>query len=261
MTTRPAAVANMFYSGDAPTLLHDIKKYIAKVIPGSTTPKAIIVPHAGYHYSGTVAAHAFAQIQQARHSIKKVVLLGPCHRVPLNGLALPSVDYFETPLGKIPLDREAMDNILQLPQVQIFDQTHQQEHSLEVQLPFLQQILDDFDLVPLVVGDASSSEVSEVIERLWGGDETLIVISSDLSHFMDYDTAMLFDGKTCAAIESLNGDALHFKDACGRIPIQGMLESASRRHMKVTTLDMCNSGDTTGARDRVVGYGAWMFEE
>jgi len=224
-------------------------------------PKAVIAPHAGYIYSGQTAAYAFAQLQQVRDRIRRVVLLGPCHRVALVGLAVPSADFFETPLGTIPLDRSAIEHILKFPQVQEIDITHQHEHSLEVQLPFLQEVLDDFSIVPIVVGETSPHQTGEVIEALWGGDETLIVISSDLSHFHDYDTAKTMDSDTTRAIETFSYETIGHDDACGRNPINGLLEVARKRNMKVTTLDTRNSGDTAGTRDRVVGYGAWMFEE
>ena len=169
--------------------------------------------------------------------------------------------FFETPLGRIPLDRKAISEILQLAQVPGSDLAHQQEHSLEVQLPFLQEMLDNFTLVPVVVGDVRAHEVHQVIETLWGGDETLIVISSDLSHYHDYTTAKAMDSRTCHAIENLDTQAIDYDDACGRNPVIGLLESANTRHMHVTTLDLRNSGDTAGSKDRVVGYGAWMFEE
>jgi hypothetical protein len=261
MNIRPAAVANLFYPGDASALHHDIQQYIATAPSGDHAPKALIVPHAGYMYSGLIAAQAYAQLAHARHTIKRVVLLGPSHRVPLRGLAVPGVDYFETPLGNIPLDRKAISKIVQLPQVQEYDLSHQQEHSLEVQLPFLQEMLDSFSIVPIVVGDTRAHEVHEVIEALWGGEETLIVISSDLSHYHDYATARTMDAKTCAAIENLDTEAIEYDDACGRNPVIGLLESARERHLRVTTLDLRNSGDTAGSKERVVGYGAWMFEE
>jgi len=261
MTTRHAAVSNMFYPGDPRMLRGDIHSYIAEVNPDSSTPKAIICPHAGYIYSGPTAAYAYAQLQHAKYAIKRVVLLGPCHRVAVRGLAAPSVDYFETPLGRIQIDKAAIEGLLDLSQVQVSDLAHEYEHSLEVQLPFLQEVLDDFTLIPLVVGDTTTQEVSEVIDQLWGGDETLIVISSDLSHFHDYETARIIDSKTCAAIESLDIKAIAHESACGRNPVNGLLASAKKRNMKVTTLDIRNSGDTAGTKDRVVGYGAWMFEE
>jgi len=261
MSTRPAAVANLFYPGDPEVLHNDIQHYLAAVSTVNTTPKAIIVPHAGYIYSGPVAAHAYAQLRPISSQITRVVLLGPCHRIPVEGLAVPSVDYFETPLGKIPLDHAAIDEILQLPQVQEFDLTHKQEHSLEVQLPFLQETLDHFSLVPVVVGDASTQSVQQVIDTLWGGDETLIVISSDLSHYHDYVTAKAIDSATCRAIENFDVSSIHYENACGRTPVTALLASARARNMHVTTLDLRNSGDTAGDKSRVVGYGAWLLEE
>jgi AmmeMemoRadiSam system protein B len=259
--TRPAAVAGMFYPGDASQLHADIQAMLSGVPAGKSAPKAIIVPHAGYVYSGPVAASAYNQLIPSRSTIKRVILLGPCHRVPLTGLATTSADYFETPLGLIPIDRDSISVINSLQQVVEFDLTHQQEHSLEVQLPFLQEVLDEFTLVPLVVGDTTAEDIHEVLEMLWGGDETLIVISSDLSHYHDYLTAQSMDSLTCQAIENLDGGAIQYEQACGRNPVLGLLHAAQRHKMKVTTLDLRNSGDTAGSKDQVVGYGAWMFEE
>jgi AmmeMemoRadiSam system protein B len=188
-----------------------------------------------------------------------VVLLGPSHRVALAGLAAPSSDAFSTPLGEVPLDRAALDSILEMPQVQLLDAAHQAEHSLEVQLPFLQHLLVDFSLVPLSVGDASAEEVGEVIERLWGGAETLIVISSDLSHYYDYETAQRLDAATSRAIEALDPEALDHESACGRIPARGLLLAAKRHGLSVETVDLRNSGDTAGMKSEVVGYGAYVF--
>lgn len=258
---RPAAVAGMFYPANPAQLHAEIQEMLSAVSPGESVPKAIIVPHAGYIYSGAIAATAYAQLTPARDQINRVVLLGPCHRVPLSGLATTSADYFETPLGSIPIDREAINNILPLTQVQEFDLTHQQEHSLEVQLPFLQEVLEEFTLVPLVVGDTTARDIHEVLELLWGGDETLLVISSDLSHYHDYKTAQTMDSRTCRAIERLDSNGIDYEQACGRNPVSGLLHAAQQHHMKVTTLDLRNSGDTAGSKDQVVGYGAWMFEE
>ena len=257
--TRPAAVADMFYTGDPVQLQAEIQSMLAEVSITVPTPKAIIVPHAGYVYSGPIAASAFAQLIPAKDKIHRVVLLGPCHRVALSGLATSSADYFETPLGSIPIDRELSDQLLQLPQVHEFDLTHAQEHSLEVQLPFLQQTLNEFTLLPLVVGDANSADVHEVLEAVWGDDETLIVISSDLSHYHDYNTAQSMDTATCNAIEHLDAGHIHYEQACGRNPVLGLLLSARKHNLKVTTLDLRNSGDTAGSKDKVVGYGAWAF--
>lgn len=258
---RPAAVAGMFYTGDPAQLQAEVQSMLAEASITVPAPKAIIVPHAGHIYSGPIAASAFAQLIPAKDKIHRVVLLGPCHRVALSGLATSSADFFETPLGLIPIDREFSDKLVQLPQVQEFDRTHEQEHSLEVQLPFLQEILNDFSLLPLVVGDASSTEVHEVLEAVWGGDETLIVISSDLSHYHDYSTAQTMDAATCKAIENLDADHIYYEQACGRNPVLGLLLSARKHHLKVTTLDLRNSGDTAGSKDKVVGYGAWAFKQ
>lgn len=260
-TIRPAAVADMFYTGNPAQLRAEVQSMLANSKASTTTPKAIIVPHAGYIYSGPVAASAFAQLIPARDKIHRVVLLGPCHRVAISGLATSSADYFATPLGAIPIDRELSDALLGLPQVQELDQTHAQEHSLEVQLPFLQEVLSDFKLLPLVVGDASATDVHEVLEAVWGGNETLIVISSDLSHYHDYRTAQTMDAITSKAIENLDCNQIHYEQACGRNPVLGLLLSARKHHLQVTTLDLRNSGDTAGSKDKVVGYGAWAFTE
>ena len=256
---RPAAVAGLFYPADPAQLHSDIQTMLAVTEQTDSVPKALIVPHAGYIFSGPVAASAYAQLKNIRHIVKRVILLGPCHRVPLRGLATSSADYFETPLGSIRLDHEAIQQIAPLPQIEEFDLTHEQEHSLEVQLPFLQEVLDDFSLVPLVVGDTNAEEVSEVLERLWGGDETLIVISSDLSHYHDYNTARAMDNETCHAIEEMNPAAIHYDQACGRNPVIGLLTAANKHGLHATTLDLRNSGDTAGDKSSVVGYGAWAF--
>jgi AmmeMemoRadiSam system protein B len=256
---RPAAVAGLFYPADPVQLHNDIQAMLAVTEQTGSVPKALIVPHAGYIFSGPVAASAYAQLKNIRHIVKRVILLGPCHRVPLRGLATSSADYFETPLGSVMLDREAIQQIASLPQIEEFDLTHEQEHSLEVQLPFLQEVLDDFSLVPLVVGDTNAEEVSEVLERLWGGDETLIVISSDLSHYHDYNTARAMDNETCLAIEEMNPAAIHYDQACGRNPVIGLLTAANKHGLHATTLDLRNSGDTAGDKSSVVGYGAWAF--
>ncbi|MDP6389536.1 MAG: AmmeMemoRadiSam system protein B [Alphaproteobacteria bacterium] len=259
---RQAAVAGIFYPGDPIELAAAVRGYLDGVKrTDAPVPKAIIAPHAGYIYSGAVAASAYARLASARARIRRVVLLGPCHRVAVRGLAASSAGFFETPLGRIPVDAEALATIQDLPQVSVFDPTHGQEHSLEVHLPFLQVILDAFSIVPLVVGNAGDAEIADVLDRLWGGDETLIVVSSDLSHYHDYETARKMDVATCRAIEQLRPDRIGREQACGRIPVAGLLTLAKRRGMKVATLDLRNSGDTAGPRDRVVGYGSWAVFE
>jgi MEMO1 family protein len=264
---RHAAVAGLFYPDDRRELDKTVRHLLADVpLPAAVseargTPKALIVPHAGYIYSGPVAASAYARLKAVAGRVRRVVLLGPCHRVALQGLAVSSADAFETPLGTVPVDKQALQGVLDLPQVRVFNATHADEHSLEVHLPFLQHILGAFTLVPIVVGDASAEEVAEVLERLWGGPETLVVISSDLSHFLDDKAARRIDAATCRAIEALDPGAIGFDQACGRMPVSGLLTVARRRGLGVTTLDLRNSGDTAGDRRRVVGYGAWMFTE
>ncbi len=261
-TIRPAAVAGAFYPGSAPELQAMLARCWddAKITVGPV-PKAIIAPHAGYVYSGAVAASAYARIKPAHARIKRVVLLGPCHRVAVNGLALSGADAFETPLGSVEIDKDAAALISDLPQVQVFDATHAQEHSLEVHLPFLMSVIDDFKLLPIVVGQATPDQVAQVLERLWGGPETLIVVSSDLSHYLDYDDAQAIDRRTCHAIETLDPAAIERDGACGRFPVGGLLKLAKAKGMAVETVDLRNSGDTAGPRDRVVGYGSWLFTE
>jgi AmmeMemoRadiSam system protein B/AmmeMemoRadiSam system protein A len=259
---RPPAVAGLFYPGVAHRLEEAVAGLLAEAAPpetASTDVKALIVPHAGYLYSGPVAASAYACVAALRDRVERVVLLGPAHRVPLRGLAAPRATAFRTPLGDVPVDRAAVDALADLPQVAVSDAPHAPEHSLEVQLPFLQHLLGAFSLVPLVVGDASDEDVAEVLERLWGGPETLVVISSDLSHYEDYETARRLDTATTEAIERLDADALDWDSACGRIPVRGLLVLARRRGLVARTLDLRSSGDTAGDRDRVVGYGAWAF--
>jgi AmmeMemoRadiSam system protein B/AmmeMemoRadiSam system protein A len=260
---RPPAVAGMFYPGEMQALARDIRALFdrAEVPQGTPVPKAIIVPHAGYIYSGPTAVAAYARLAPARYTITKVVLIGPAHRVPFNGLAVSTAEAFDTPLGRIPINHDAIQRIAAIPQVGGLDQAHAQEHSLEVQLPFLQTVLDYFTLVPLVAGNVKSDTVAEVLEALWGGPETLIVISSDLSHYLDYKTARATDAGTCDAIERLDAAPIGFDQACGRIGVAGLLTVAKRRGMAVETIDLRNSGDTAGPRDRVVGYGAWAFTE
>ena len=259
---RQPAVAGMFYPADKTELHQSVDTYIQDALrtqpPQAEVPKAIIVPHAGYIYSGPVAASAYARLLPARDQIQRVVLLGPSHRVPFEGLASSSATHFVTPLGQIPLDRELIAQLEQFPQVKELDQAHALEHSLEVHLPFLQEVLADFSLVPLVVGDTSPQDVAEVLETAWNGPKTLIVISSDLSHYHDYETARQMDQATSQAIEALQPEAIQYDDACGRNPVNGLLELARRKGMHAKTVDLRNSGDTAGPRDQVVGYGAYL---
>ncbi|MDP4028919.1 MAG: AmmeMemoRadiSam system protein B [Gallionella sp.] len=257
---RTPAVAGLFYPADARQLAHDVQQLLAAALPQHLTPKALIVPHAGYIYSGPIAATAYATLRAIAARIRRVVLLGPTHRVAVRGLALPGAEAFDTPLGRIMLDAAAGRSIAHLPQVTVSAQAHALEHSLEVQLPFLQSVLTDFTLLPLAVGMATSEEVAEVLEALWGGEETLIVISSDLSHFLPYATAQRVDHDTVQAILDLRQPIDHDR-ACGGTPVSGLIVAARHHHLTPHLLDLRNSGDTAGSPDQVVGYAAIAFTE
>lgn len=222
-------------------------------------PKALVVPHAGYVYSGSVAGSAYAAIEPWAHEIRRVVLIGPSHRVAFEGLATSSADAWETPLGNVPLDLEGCAALLSLAQVQMRDVAHVAEHSLEVQLPFLQVLLSDFVLLPIVAGEAPPTAMAEVLETVWGGEDTLVLVSSDLSHDADYESARTLDRAATRAIESLRAEDLGVESACGRIPLRGLLVAARQHRLQPRTLDLRSSGDTAGPRDRVVGYGAYAF--
>ncbi len=255
---RPAATAGLFYPADAAELRAMLRRLLTENPADGPAPKALIAPHAGYPYSGPIAARAYNRIATVAEMIQRVVLLGPAHRVAVRGLALPSTDFFRTPLGDIPLDHAAIARIQDLPQIHCSDAAHQLEHSLEVHLPFLQVQLGHFTLVPLVVGWTQPAEVAQVLETLWGGAETLIVISSDLSHYHPYETARELDEDTARRIETLRVP-IEDQRACGAYPINGLLSVARARGLHISRLDLRNSGDTAGTRGRVVGYGAWAF--
>jgi hypothetical protein len=266
----------MFYPGTPAVLASAVHAYLTQAgsVQGSAPeiapararrgdgapPKALIVPHAGYVYSGPVAAPAYRCLAPGRSSLKRVVLLGPVHRVPIRGLALPAAEAFATPLGAVAVDAAAAADALELPQVRVSEAAHALEHSLEVQLPFLQTVLDEFRIVPLAVGDATPDEVAQVIERLWGGPETLIVVSSDLSHYHSYAAAQRIDRGTAAAILALDS-ALDHEQACGATPINGFALCARRYGLTPRLLDLRNSGDTAGDKSRVVGYAAFAFDD
>ena len=258
---RPPAVAGFFYPGGAGQLRRLVEGFLASAPPDveGSPPKAVIAPHAGYSYSGPVAASAYAQVARCAARVRRVVLLGPAHRRPVHGLALPGASALATPLGSVPVDEEGCRMAEAVDPVFVQPKAHEGEHCLEVHLPFLQVVLKDFAVVPLVVGDPRPEHVAEVLETLWGGQETLIVVSSDLSHYRTYDAARKLDEGTARAIEALDPDAIGPDQACGRVPIVALLQVARARGMRARTLDLRNSGDTAGDRQRVVGYGAWAF--
>lgn len=248
---RKPAVAGMFYPGDQGELARVVDALLAGAgQERGPAPKALIVPHAGYVYSGATAARAYARVMPVAGSISRVVMFGPAHRVPVRGLALPGATAFRTPLGDIPI---GVFDASGLPQIEVSDRAHAQEHSLEVQLPFLQRVLGEFELVPFVVGGASGAEVSDVVERAWGGPETLLVFSSDLSHYRPYGEAQRLDAETVDRMMAFDGP-IDPRRACGAHPVNGLLLSAARRGLSSELIDLCNSGDTAGDKDRVVGY-------
>lgn len=260
---RPAAVAGSFYPASSNQLSNNIEQAFDFAVPPlhSRCPKALILPHAGFVYSGAIAASGYQYLLPYRDVIKRVVLIGPSHRVGFRGLALSGADYFQTPLGSVEVDQNAEKVLLEIEGVQIIDEAHATEHSLEVQLPFMQHVLGDFTFIPIVTGDAPAELVSKVIETLWGGPETVIIVSSDLSHFHDYDTAKILDDTTSEAIVNLDISRVDPNHACGCIGIRGLLYFAQQHALKASIIDVRNSGDTAGSKDSVVGYGSYLFEE
>ncbi len=258
---RPAAVAGRFYPSDPAELRELVEGLLAKGPKADgPAPKAIIAPHAGYMFSGPIAASGYAQFMPDRTRIKRIVLLGPSHYVPFDGVAANRAEAFATPLGLVPVDTESVRYLVEAAQVTVLEQAHVREHSLEVQLPFLQVLLGAFSVVPLVAGEAAPEELSRLLETLWGGPETRFVISSDLSHNLTYDEARQIDCASAKAIEQLNIHELGENTACGGVPVKGLLAAATQRGLKARTVDLRSSGDTGGPRDRVVGYGAFAFQ-
>ena len=263
MASRPPAVAGQFYPDDPGVLRREVQQFVFAAgapAPTASAPKALIAPHAGYVYSGAIAGQAYARLLPWAARIHRVILLGPVHRVPVRGLALPSAGQFDTPLGPVEVDREAVARLRELPQITVDDRAHAAEHSLEVHLPFLQQVLGHFTLVPLAVGDATPDEVADVLARLWGDEETLIVVSSDLSHYLPYAAARAADRATVDTMLALE-PTLDHAQACGATSVNGLLALARQRGLRAELLDLRNSGDTAGDRSRVVGYAALALYE
>ena len=258
---RPAAVAGAFYPGERAALEAEVAAHLAGARgkpADAPAPKAIIAPHAGYMYSGPVAGSIYALLAPLRGRVRRVVLVGPAHRVFVRGAAVPSARAFDSPLGPVALDLEALAALRALPFVEESDRAHALEHSLEVHLPFLQSVLGEIRLVPVVVGDATPEEAARLLDVVWGGDETLVVVSSDLSHYLPYEAARARDRDTAEAILRLD-PGLVPEEACGAAPINGLLAVARRRGLAAELVDLRSSGDTAGGRDRVVGYGAFAF--
>ncbi|MGB7963499.1 MAG: AmmeMemoRadiSam system protein B [Propionicimonas sp.] len=264
-TVRQPAVAGQFYPGHAADLERSVDSLLdqardATPAEAGAPPKALIVPHAGYIYSGPTAARGYVLLEPARSLIRRVVLLGPAHYVGFSGLAVSPADAFATPLGAVPLDHVVTEALLRLPHVIDSDQAHAPEHSLEVQLPFLQRVLEEFTLVPVVVGAATPLQVAAVIEACWGGPETLLLISSDLSHYLPYEAAEAMDSDTVRRVLELNWP-LPDRRACGARAVNGLLVAAQDHQLRPELVDRRNSGDTAGDRDRVVGYASIAFSE
>ncbi len=259
ISIRPPAVAGSFYPQNVTQLNSMLDEYLNIKAIDINPPKAVIAPHAGYIYSGQIAASVYLTVEKLKSQITRVVLLGPAHRVYVKGIALTSNTHFATPLGNVPIDTQVLNKLENYPYVQFFDEAHEQEHSLEVHVPFLQKVLNDFTLIPLLVGDAEPEQVATILEELWGGDETLIVISSDLSHYLDYETACKTDSDTTHLIENFEYKKIGSNQACGCMPMRGLLKLAHEKNMNIQTLDLRNSGDTAGTKDRVVGYGAYAL--
>lgn len=256
---REAAVAGQFYPGKAAQLKHVVDNLLQEVATDAPCPKAVVAPHAGYIYSGPIAAQAYARVGNGAQQISRVILLGPSHRVGFSGIATSSAEFYVSPLGRVPLDLAATREINRLPGVAVLDEAHAREHSLEVHLPFLQRCLQSFSLVPLVVGQAEAADVARVLDTLWGGPETLIVVSSDLSHFLRYPEAQKQDAETSRLIEARHTH-ISGEQACGCRPLNGLLQVLRQRDLNISTLAVNNSGDTAGDKERVVGYGAYVVE-
>jgi AmmeMemoRadiSam system protein B len=259
MQIRPASVAGTFYPADRAQLHQQVQALLHQSAPGRQQPAALIVPHAGYLYSGALAGAAYRELAGVRGRIRRVALFGPAHCVRLEGLAVPSVDAFATPLGDVPLDRSAIDGLLRLPDVSVSDEAHRDEHCLEVQLPFLQEALGDFSLVPVLVGCADADTVARVMDTVWQDSSTLLVVSTDMSHFLRYPKAQQIDLRTSHRVLQRRDDLVG-EEACGARVLNGLSHSQRARSLALRLVGLCNSGDTGGDRERVVGYGAFVLQ-
>ncbi len=259
---RPPAVAGMFYPADPDELRALLRSCFSDAVapsPSAAPASALVVPHAGLVYSGPIAAAAYLRLAAERDTVRRVVLLGPSHRVPLTGIGLTSATEWITPLGGVEIDHRSDAALLDLPGVSVHDQAHAPEHSLEVQLPFLQVVLDEFELLPMVVGAADTVQVAAAIDAVWTSPDTVVLVSTDLSHYHRYADAVRLDTRTAAAIVARRDGDIADLDACGARPLRGLLRSAVARDLEVEQLDLRNSGDTAGDRSRVVGYGAFAL--
>jgi len=251
----------MFYPGEAKRLTAAVEAYLAdaRALAKPRPAKAVIAPHAGYRYSGPIAGSAYGCLTEKAKGVERVILVGPSHRVPFSGVAASRAAAFDTPLGAVSVDRDAIEGLLKDGLIQENEAAHVREHSLEVHLPFLQRVFPGAQVVPLLAGDDDFRRVAAILKRLWGGEETAVVVSSDLSHFHDYETARRLDHETAQTIEARQAGKVDFDQACGATPVNALLQVAAAKDLAVATLDLRNSGDTAGPRDEVVGYGAFVF--
>lgn len=259
MNIRPPAVAGSFYPADPLMLQKKVTELLAKAKHFKPFPKAIVVPHAGFTFSGPIASSAYAGLINQKNTINKIVILGPAHTMHFKGVAYNPVTYFSTPLGEIKQDKTLLDKIINLPFVQPLEAAHAKEHCLEVQLPFCQLVFSKFTILPLLVGETSELDVALLLDQLWGNEDTLIIISSDLSHYHPYDIAQKEDSKTIFSIDTLDAEAIVHESACGYYPLRGFLHYARQHNLRGLLLDARNSGDTAGGKDKVVGYAAYHF--
>jgi AmmeMemoRadiSam system protein B len=261
MRTRAPAFAGMFYSDKPQELAAAVKTYVAEAAPPATPtpPKAVVVPHAGYIYSGPIAGTAYASLASRGGQVERIILLGPSHRVAFAGVATSGADTFATPIGPVAVDREAVASLIQARLAREFEPAHENEHSLEVQLPFLKQLFPAARVVPLLAGDDDWQAAERILATLWGGDETVIVVSSDLSHYHDYATAQKLDAGTAQTMERLAAGQVDHEQACGATGVNALLALVAQKGLACTTLDLRNSGDTAGPKNRVVGYGAFAI--
>ncbi|MEY3220641.1 MAG: hypothetical protein RIT27_1998 [Pseudomonadota bacterium] len=258
---RKPILAGFFYPDEPLFLIHTIEELLKEIPPTDISPKALIVPHASYEYAGKIMATAYASLLKKHFQIKNVVLLGISHHTSFRGIAVTSKTAYLTPLGQIPVEESTVMKLLQYPQIIMFDEAHIKEHCLELQLPFLQVILQSFSLIPLVVGDISSNNISEVLKILWGNQETLVIVTSNLSYYHHYNTAQQLDQMNATLIETLRWQDLKHDQTCSSPLMGGLLQVAQQKALTAKTFAICNSGDTIGTKDRVVGYGAFGFYE
>jgi MEMO1 family protein len=261
---RPPAVAGCFYPADAEALSESVNRLLARADPPAIdgSLRALIAPHAGYVYAGPIAASAYAVLRRESPLPRCIALLGPSHFVPFHGLALPEAEVLATPLGTVPVDPFAASLPQRFGQVLRSERAHRREHSLEVQLPFLQTVLPaGFTVLPLLVGDASPADVAEVIELLSDRPGTLVLISTDLSHYLPAEEAREVDRRTCSIVTAEDVEKLDPETTCGHHPLAGLMLAARRREWVIELLDLRNSSDTAGDPDRVVGYGAFAVFE